>query len=259
MYIFFACPLFANGQQIADALEKTYMPNIYWFNLRYDHYLKSGSFLFLENNTRLSHSFNTVTRFYFLAGYEHKASERWYLGLSEKLVVIPGNTAYSSMSYQYMYTRANISHRGHIGKLKFIKELALEHLHDMTKYNNPNLVIENKGRISFAPSLVKEISVKGKPLFLIFHYRAFILFDFNNDQRSAYGERFFDKTRLRLELDYKISPRLLLSVFAIRDTDYYYRQYGDEARINRITPTYGLGINILTNAPQDFLPGFPIK
>jgi hypothetical protein len=87
-----------------------------------------------------------------------------------------------------------------------------------------------------------------------------MLFDFKNDGSSNYDTRYIDNTRLRFEIDYQIAKSLVLSLFAIRDTQYSYRvNLGDEARVNRITPTFGLGINFIMNSPEDYIPGFPIK
>lgn len=256
------------NQNLVDNLDKEYNPTSFWLALRYDQYLKSGSFFFLENNNRfqkgaqyLGSSFplNSIYRTYFMLGYEHKAAEKWYFGLSEKYLI-------NSFEKNF-FTRINISHRGNVAKMKFIKEVALEHV-SRPKSDNPNILIQNEGRFSFAPSLVKKVELMGRPLFLILHYRAYIMFDFNSDGLSFYDKRKFDKTELRVEMDYRISDKVLLSLFAIRDTDYTYRlaTYGaamnvikEEARVNKITPTFGVSLNMVLNAPEDFLPGFPIK
>jgi hypothetical protein len=258
----------SKGQQnISEKLVKQYESNSRWLTLRYDHYLKSGSFFYFENNNRFNQEpvlgktfpFNSIYRLYLLGGYEHKASEKWYMGASGKYVVNPFENNF--------FTRANISHRGDFRKMKFIKEVAFEHI-SRPKSDNPHIIIQNEGRFSFSSSLVKEIKIKERPLFIILAYRAYMLFDFNNDDNSAYDTRLVDKTRLRLEVSYKFTDRMLVSLFAIRDTDYSYRQSSfdqfqnmivEEARVNRITPVLGLGFNFVMNAPEDFLPGYPAK
>lgn len=265
-------PFLCKGQNVADKIVKEYRPNAWRLTLRYDHYLKTGSFFFFENNNRfnqqptLGNSFPfNIHRTYLMAGYEQKAAEKWYLGISEKYVV---EANFKMPHHKYLYTRLNVSHRGNLLKMKFIKEVALEHIHNLKKSDNPNIIIENRGRLSLSPSLVKQFKVNGRALYLILNYRAYLLFDFNNDGMSSYDKRKIDKTRLRVEVDYRISDKILFSLFAIRDTDYSYRlsqfdQFNnmtvEEARVNRITPTFGMSINFTMNAPEDFLPGFPIK
>ena len=64
-----------------------------------------------------------------MGGYEYKASNKWYFGLSEKYVI----TAYENN----FYTRGNISHRGDFLKIKLnqvllrFKQCNLLHLHHM--------------------------------------------------------------------------------------------------------------------------------
>ncbi|MBX9851414.1 MAG: hypothetical protein K2X86_06600 [Cytophagaceae bacterium] len=271
LYILLLFPGLCAAQNISDKLVKQSQPTSYWTTFRFDYYLKSGSFFFVENNNRFNigndrqfpvgntFPFNSIYRTYILAGYEHKASEKWYLGLSEKFVILPFRKS--------LYTRVNISHRGKLSKLKFVKEAAFEHLNH-SKSNNPNIIIENEGRVSFSPALIKELSLKEKPLYIILAYRAYMLFDFNKDSFSSYDKRVIDKTRLRFELAYKISENWMLSLFTMRDTDYSYQlQQTDisgnilveEARVNKVTPTFGLTVNFLLNSPEDYIPGFPIK
>ena len=276
LLFFLSIPFSLKGQPqtIVDKLVREYRPNSYWLTLRYDQYFKSGSFFFIENNNRfqkdadyLLNSFflNSMHRTFLMAGYEYKAAEKWYVGISGKYILDANR---NQPNNRYFYTRANISHRGNFLKMKFIKEIALEHNNKLNKPDNPAVFIQNEGRFSFAPALVKKINIVERPLFIILNYRAFIFFDFNNDGFSPYNKRKFDKTELRFELDYRISNKVLLSLFAIRDTDYSYRiaSYDmnmnvikEEARVNYVTPTFGLSINLTIDAPEDFIPGFPIK
>jgi len=264
------------AQRVTDHLVRFYEPNSYWLTLRADYYFKSGSFIYFENNSRFGSAgyssddyripigvhtfpFNKIYRMYFMGGFEYKASENWYLGGSEKIVLIPGRNSF--------YSRINISHRGKLLKLRFIKEAALEHL----KYpgsKNPNSPVYNEGRVSFSASLVKEFKLADRKLFAIFSYRPYIIFDWTSDGFSAYDKRFIDKTRLRVEAAYFVTDRFLVSLFAIRDTDYGYRLpifdasqnlISEEARLNRIAPTFGISLNYVLHAPDDFIPGFPVK
>lgn len=258
----------SEAQQDDVKARRAYRPNAYWLNLRYDHYLNSGSFLYFENSTRFTSNyiplgaafpFKKIYQMYFMGGYEHKASEHWYLGLSEKILLDPGINTY--------FTRLNLSHRGKISSLRFIKEGAFEFI-KYPKSDNPNVVNQNYGRVSFLPSLIKEFKVADKKCYALVSYRAYIIFDLLNDGLSSYDKRRIDKTELKFELDCFVTNRLLVSLFALRDTDYSYSLglYDSSGQpvipagpINRITPTFGLGLNYVFNAPDDFVPGFPVK
>lgn len=267
VFIFFMYSLVL-GQNVTDNLVRMYQPNSYRIIARADHYLKTGSFVFLENESQFkryersdiylgnSFPFRNMSRNHIIFGYEHKAGEKWYAGGSVKYIFAPDENNF--------FSRVNISHRGDVFKLKFIKEAALEHV-ARPRSDNPYIIIQNYGRFSFAPSLVKKVNVFSKPLFLILHYRAFLLFDFNNDGIGAYKNRKIDRTELRVEADYRISDKIILSLFGIRETDYSYRIETNgsflipEARVNKVTPAFGISINFVMNAPEDYIPGFPVK
>lgn len=268
MLLFLVSILPIEAQNISDKLVKKYTSNSWWLNLRYDHFLKTGSYFYIENNNRFnlepafgeSFPFNSLYRTYVWAGYEHKAHEKWYLGLSQKYVAIKNRDSW--------YSRVNITHRGKLSKLAFVKEVSLEHFRH-PKSDNPNVIVENEGRVSFAPALVKTFTINERPLYLLLAYRASILFDWNNDGFSSYSKRNIDNTRLKVELSHFLTQSLMLSVFAIRDTYYTYQlalyddnknEISPEARVNRITPTLGMSLNYVFGRPEEgYLPAFPGK
>lgn len=268
--------LISHAQNVSDNVVHSYEPASWWLTLRADYYLKSGSFFYFENNNRFGSTgfspadyrvpvgnhtfpFNRIYRMYFMAGFEYRASEHWYLGGSEKIVLTPGRNSF--------FTRINISHRGKLLGLRFIKEAALEHL----KYpgsDNPNNPVYNEGRVSFSAALLKEWKIADRKFFAILSYRPYLIFDWVNDGFSAYNKRTIDKTRLKIEAAYFLSDRFLVSVFAMRDTDYTYQlptynanftPISSEARLNKVVPTFGLTLNYVIGAPDDFVPGFPVK
>jgi hypothetical protein len=261
-------PYLIPAQNISEKLVKYYNPNSWWLTLRYDHFLKIGSYFFLENNNRFnqepgfgeSFPFKKFYQTYVWAGYEHKAHEKWYLGISERYIAVRNRDSWC--------TRINITHRGKLGKLAFTKEASLEHF-KYKKSDNPYIIIENEGMASFAPALVKTFSIKERPLYVLLSYRASVLFDWNNDNFSSYDKRNIDFTRLRFEISHFLTQNLLVSLFAMRETYYSYQlaQYdinnneiSPEARVNRITPVIGFSLNYVYKRPEEgFLPAFPGK
>jgi len=190
----------------------------------------------------------------FMAGYENKATDHWYFGLSEKMVVWPSIKIYTS--------RVNINHRGKIGGIHFIKEGAFE-FYKYPKLNLPYVVDQNYGSVNLGVTLMKELKIREHPIYFGLSYRGYMFFDFLKDGNSVYSKRFVDKTLFKFEVDYFITKRLLTSIFFVKQTNYSYQLATNgsvnspEARTNSIFPTFGMGINFVLNSPKDFIPIAP--
>lgn len=257
----------SKAQNTSDLLVKYHEKVAFRPTLRYDHFLESGSYFYIENTNILNDyppigkafPVNKISQMEFMAGYEHKGSDHWYFGLSEKMVVLPSANIYTS--------RVNINHRGKIGGIHFVKEGAFE-FYKYPKLNRPNVIDMNYGSVNLGVSLLKEFKINDNKFFVGVSYRGYYFFDFLKDGYSAYSKRLIDKTLLKVEVDYFITKRLLASLFFVKQTNYSYQlattnSMGNvvtpESRINDIMPTFGMALNFVMNAPKDFIPLAPIN
>jgi hypothetical protein len=256
---FLGCIANAVAQTVSDTakVHKDYQENSYWLTLRADAYLKSGSYFFFESNLKTKKSFSSLNEYnnrHFLLGYEHKASEKWYLGLSARYL--------SSRYMNYFAPKINVTHRGVIKKINFVKELSAEDLM-VKKYYLSNLM-----RLGISVGLGKKFKIGPTNWYTMLSYRAFLIFDPKNGKNSYLSNRKIDLTRLRFDLHYIIIPNLYIGVFAMRETEYLYilgysqaaTSYPD-VKENRVAPTFGLTLNYIFKPENnsEIIPGLPFR
>jgi hypothetical protein len=259
IFIVLATSLSAPAQTVSDSAEvrKEYQPTSYWLTLRANAYLKSGSYFFFEGNLKNKKSFSSLNEYnerHFMLGYEQKASEKWYLGFSLRHL--------SSRDLNYFAPKINITHRGVIKKIDFIKELSAEDFL-LKKYYQSNII-----RIGLSAALGKKIAIGKTNWYPMLSYRAFLIYDVKNGKNSYLANRKIDLTRLRFDLHYIIIPNLSVGLFAMRETEYLYVlgysqnsiSYPD-AKENKVAPILGLTLNYNfkpenTSSP---IPGLPFR
>lgn len=245
--------------QDSDILYRVYSPLSVWSSFRADYYLNTKSFFYAEGNLRFSERFpigfnfplNKIHRMYLMGGYQHRASEKWYMGFSAKVVGIRNRVS--------IFSAVNILHQGKIGSVDFIKQLTLEHLNHPPS-DNPNVIVQNEGRASIQALLHKQIDFnEEKHLKFLLSYRIFQIFDLVSDGFSMYDTRRFDKTRLRLDIYYPLTEKIYAGIFALRETDYFYRNVTPEGKLNFVYPVLGITLNYIFNPEnrENILPGMP--
>ncbi|MDF2455758.1 MAG: hypothetical protein K0R51_1751 [Cytophagaceae bacterium] len=234
--------------QSLDSLDikKRYRPWVTYTSLRFETLFKEGSSVYAEYGTMLEfqglerisqdeyYSLNENYSSFLWLGYEHAFTEHWYAGASGKInFVQQGDGSF--------FNRFNIAHRGHISKLFFYKEVAFEYL----SYAG-DTYRQEEGRFSPSIGLGRQLKIKDKPLYIGVNYRAFVNFDFKNDNSSLYDKRKLDRTKLKGEISYGFLPHWYLSVYYLRDTEYYCACGGDPAyKVNQITEGVGFTLTYL--------------
>jgi hypothetical protein len=249
----------ASAQNVSDSAQvhRDHQQNSYWLTLRMDAYLKSGSYFFLEGNLKSKNSYLSLNEHnirHFMLGYEHKASDKWYLGISVRNL--------STRYMNYFVPKLNITHRGHIKKINFIKELSLEEML-VKKYYTYNLT-----RVGFSAALGSNFEIGKTNWYAMLSYRAFLVYDLQNGKNSYLSNRKIDLTRLRFDLYYVMTPNIYIGLFAMKETEYIYvfgsTQNGidyPDVKENRIAPTFGLSLNYIFKPENNptLIPGLPFR
>jgi hypothetical protein len=240
---------FASAQAL-DTLQvqKQYRPWVTYTSARLEKIFNKGSSLFAEYGTMLEfqglkrisqdeyNSLNENYSSFLWVGYEHSFTKHWYAGVSEKANFV----THESGSF---FTRINASHRGHIGKLFFYKEIAFEYL----SYASDNSgKAKDQGRFSPSMGLGRHLKIKGKPLYIGVNYRLFFDFFYGKDTYGLYDKRKIDRTKLKAEISYGVLPHWYIGAYYLRDTEYYCACGGDPAyKVNRITEGVGFILTYL--------------
>lgn len=264
--VFFTISIGAHSQSnTSDNLFKIYNPLGIHSILRYDHYNKSGSFFHVEGSAHSAvkpvyydhYPFNTHL-LYLKAGYEKALSEMFYLG---------GSGQFEKDIYDsFLNLRANVSHRGKLKSIYFIKELSVEHINNISPShaNQPNI-----GSLSLAGALVKPFIIREeKNLYIMLSLKPYKYFYWDGNS-SAFATRRINSTKLRLDLTYMLTKNIYIGVFALRETVYYYRQgtfdnsgsqVVPEGKVNRVSPTVGFHLNyIFKPEGVTVLPHLPLR
>ena len=252
---------------------KKYRDPELWHSLKADYFLKNGSLIYFESNYRsnvnpifnnLGDRFpaNNFFRIHNLLGFEYKVSPHWYPGISGKFVNRSNPNEYIFYTNPYLY------HKGFFKGIEFIKEGAFE----LLSFQKSNDLARLSARVILAkeinltkkavPHLLREVSEGEIPrsrseqalknshnLKFLFSYRLFQIFVINDPDNVPYDRRRFDKTRLRFDIEYILNDKFSIDVFAMRETDYFFRlaTYDENGNLitkpgnlNLITPTFGL-------------------
>jgi hypothetical protein len=247
-----------------------YQPNAFNFSLRVENYLQNGSYLFVEGLYKASESYystSEVFKEYLWAGYEHKASDKWYFGISGRILKYSEKYRGQKEMDFSLITRVNVSHRGKISSLGFLKELTL----DQTSSNSG----QNYGRVGIAFGLYRKITLGKMNLFPVLSYKAYEIFDLKNPN-SFFKNRRIDLSRLRIDIYTKLHKNIYLGLYAMRETDFYYALgysvpdpsnpsvilYSvPDYKVNRIVPTFGCSLDFLIHPDNNssLIPGLPLR
>ncbi|HXA01229.1 MAG TPA: hypothetical protein VNW99_04530 [Cytophagaceae bacterium] len=238
-----------------------YQPTALNFSLRAEYYLKNGSYFFAEalyKSSKSYYSTSEVFKEYLWVGYEHKASEKWYLGISGRTLQFPKEVSFIG--------RVNVSHRGKIRSLGFLKELTMDQISRKSK--------QNYVRAGLAIGLYKKIRLGKTTIIPVLSYKAYEIFDLKNPN-TFFKNRLIDLTRLRLDVYVMVHKNLFLGIYAMRETDYYYTLgysvpdpnnpsvmiYYPDFKVNSIIPTFGFSLNFILNPDNNtsLIPGLPLR
>jgi hypothetical protein len=239
-----------------------YQPTAWDFSLRSEYYFKKGSYIFAEGLYKASESYfstSEVFKAYLWLGYEHRASEKWYFGISGRTLRYPKEVSFIS--------RVNVSHRGKISSLGFLKELTLDQITRKSR--------QNYARLGMAIGLYKKITL-GKLTFVpVFSYKAYQIFDLRNPN-SFFKNRRIDLSRLRFDLYLMLHKNICFGLYAMRETDFYYALgysvpdpsnpsvilYSvPDYKVNRIIPTFGCSLDFMIHPDNNsgLIPGLPLR
>ncbi|HVD98559.1 MAG TPA: hypothetical protein VNB90_10175 [Cytophagaceae bacterium] len=226
-----------------------------------------GEYYFRENSCvfySIDYNFNkdyrylvtNSTRLYNRLGIEVNAGGKWYVGASAS-----HRLAYDA-GLNMATVKANVTHRGKIGSIKFIKELSGEYIHH---FNQSFFDSKKDLQAGIAAALYKEVKVAQHPLGFMLSYK--ILLN-SNLYADIYKDRRIDFTRLRADVFYGISKNLYLGVFVMRETEYYYPVGTSDAagnniyyKVNHVSPVVGLNLNFVLRPDniKEYIPGLPLR
>ncbi|SFC29473.1 Protein of unknown function [Flexibacter flexilis DSM 6793] len=233
----------AASNALAQSTVKTYLPTQYWTYWQADYQFKDKAVLIFEQQTRSSvdsdYNFdkkfptNQFLRLQTGLTYEKPINEHWSWGLGYRWAYM--------QSFNLQVYRGYATHRGKIGSVLFTKTL----MADRRVPTNEKTVSSWRFRLWLGLSRQFRITAKHKLNVVasaeFFKYR-------EDDYDKTQERRRIDRTRLRLMAQYPVSPKVLLSVFAMRQTDYLKALVTSNPppvtpetyNLNRITPIYGL-------------------
>lgn len=228
---------------LAQSTVKYYLPIQLWTYWQADYQFKDKSLLIFEQQTRSStdsdYNFdkkfptNQFLRLQSGLTYEKPVNAHWSWGLGYRWAYM--------QHFNLQIYRAYATHRGKIGSILFTKTL----MADRRVPTNESAVASWRFRLWLGLSRQFRITPKRKLNVVasseFFKYR-------EDDYDKTQERRRIDRTRLRLMLQYPISPKVLLSVFAMRQTDYLKALVTSNPppitpetyNLNRVTPVYGL-------------------
>src|SRR5690554_7979459 len=119
LFMFFLILMLPEARaQSEEKLFKEYNSTSLSSILRADYYLKNNSFLYFENTIRYGEEFplgfnfptNIMQRVNTMVGYQHMATEKWYMGASIEAVNLSRNAP-------SIFTALNITHMGKVAKI----------------------------------------------------------------------------------------------------------------------------------------------
>jgi hypothetical protein len=262
LFLFITSTTTAQNVNDTAQVRHDYQPTAFNISFRSEYYLKKGSYFFAEGLYKASQSYyyytSEVFKEYLWVGYEHKASEKWYLGISGRALQFPKEASFIS--------RVNVSHRGKIGSLGFLKEHTLDQISMKNK--------QNYARVGLAAGLYKKFKLGKTTIIPMLSYKAYQIFDLKNSN-SVFKNRLIDLTRMRLDIYFMVHKNLFLGIYAMRETDYYYilgysvpdpnnplvMIYYPDVKVNSIIPTFGFSLNFILKPDNNasLIPGLPLR
>jgi hypothetical protein len=251
----------AQQDKPADApIHKEYTDVTILSGVKAEYYFKQNSCLFFSSDYNFNEDYRyrvtNSTRIYNRLGLEMNAGGRWYVGgsLSHRL-------AYDA-KYSMATVKINLTHRGKIGSIQFIKELSTEYIHHFnTTFFDTNKDIQ----VGIGTALFKDFQVAKRPLGFLLSYK--ILLN-SKLQYDIYKDRNIDFTRLRLDVFYGITKNIYLGIYAMKETEYFYPPGTSDAsgnniyyKQNNIYPVFGANLNIVLRPDnmEKYIPGLPFR
>lgn len=223
-----------------------------WTHTNISYNFEGGSYLFGRLHTQ---SLGKAKSF-----LNHKQYRVGYAQLIQKKLHLGGflqNDKENTFTY-----RLFLKHRSKISKVYFDKQISLEFL----KYAKPQFDNFEQGRLWFGLSYPFKLGEK-KQFYPQLSYEIFKTLD---KAEVLQNQRKIDRTRLRFDLAYEFSPKVKLSLFALRETSYYFAlaqfaldntgqmiQKKPERRLNLLRPVYGFSLYLTFGKLQNgfnFLP-----
>lgn len=247
---------------------KTATDQTWLAGLKAEYYFKENSCLFYSGDYNFNEDYRyyvtNSTRVYNRIGLEGNVGGKWYIGgsLSHRLVYDLYSNAPNIGSI-----KANVTHRGKIGPIHFIKELSGEYFHH---FNDAFFQKMTDVQTGIGAALYKDVQVFKKPLGILLSYKVIL----NSNLHIAgdsyiYKDRRIDFTRMRADLFYGVSPNLYVGLFVMQETEYVYPP-GTSAgtppvniyyKVNAIKPVAGINLNIVLK-PENikaYIPGLPFR
>ncbi len=227
----------------------------------------NGAYYFKENSClyySVDYNFNedyryritNSTRLYNRVGLEMNIGGRWYGGgsISHRLAYDPKKNMAT--------LKGNLSHRGKIGSVQFLKELSVEYIHH---FNYDFFDTDKDIQLGIGAALFKDFNVAGRPLGLLLSYK--ILLN-TKLQYDIYKYRNIDFTKFRFDVFYGLSKSVYVGIYAMRETEYYYPLGTSDAQGNNIyfkrndiSPVVGVNLNFILHPEnmERYIPGLPFR
>ncbi len=225
-----------------------------------EYYFKENTCVFYSVDYNFNENYRyritNSTRLYNRLGVEVNVGGRWYVGASA------GHRLGYIDSLSMASVKANVTHRGKIGPIHFIKELSGEYIHH---FNYPFFDTKKDLQAGIGVALYKDFPVFKRPLGLMLGYKLLIN---SNLEFDIYKDRRIDFTRLRADVFYGITKNLYVGLFVMRETEYFYPlgssdEYGNNIynKVNSISPVIGLNLNIVLRPENiaEYIPGLPFR
>jgi hypothetical protein len=176
-------------------------------------------------------------------GYQYTFTNYWRGGMLWRYAA----EDFPSTSFYTLFIR----HSGTIKKLFLNKQFLVEYVNQEGQ--------EATGRYRLMAELGKRFPIKNTYLTPSLSYEAAIFTNFRQES-SLSQERFIDRTRLRLNITYEVNPKLRVTPYFMRQTDYYYVEIppvydendmlvenGYRTKRNRISPVIGVELKYTIN------------
>ncbi|HWZ21638.1 MAG TPA: hypothetical protein VNW06_03230 [Cytophagaceae bacterium] len=241
-------------------IHKQYLNTTVLSGLKGEYYFKKNSCVYYSADYNFNQNYRyrvtNSTRVYNRLGVEMNVGGRWYLGgsLSHRL-------AYDTR-LNMATVKGNLTHRGKIGSVQFIKEFSVEYIHHFnTTFFNKNSDIQ----AGIGAALYKDFKVMKRPLGFLLSYKIILN---SNLQYDIYKNRNIDFTKLRIDVFYGITKNIYFGLYAMRDTEYFYPPGTSDAfgnniyyRQNNVYPIVGATLNIVLHPEniEKYIPGLPLR
>jgi hypothetical protein len=240
-----------------------------WFaGLKGEYYFKENSCFFYSADYNFNEEYKNYignsTRLYNRIGLESNVGGRWYIGgsLAHRLLYDTYSNAPNIGS-----VKANITHRGKIRSVHFIKELSGEYIHH---FNDPFFEKAKDFQVGIGAALYKDVQVFKRPLGLMLSYKVILNSNIHiSGDAYIYKDRRIDFTKMRADVFYGISKNLYIGLFVMQETEYLY-PLGTSAgtppvniyyKVNSIKPVAGINLNIVLKPEnvKEYIPGLPFR